>query len=237
MWWQIALWSLLGLFVLLLAALLLLRLQIILEYDGTLHTTVKVLWFRFPIELTKILRQALGIGKPPPEPEPPQEPQEKKEEAPAPPKKSPLGNLYEKEGVLGILDLLGNVVNTLNRTARMFLRHFIINRLNVQIMVAGDDAAMTARKYGRVAAAYYPMIGVIRNGMTVKHYEEQIYPDYLANVGEGRMYLHMSVRVVFLLGTGLVAVKTFLINIWKNNQYNKKQRELRRQNKAVKKQG
>lgn len=213
-------WIVLGVIVLLIAVILAIRVTFIVSYDKTWSTKIRVFFIEKEINLTEILR---GILFPNQVVEEKAEAKKKKEPAPAQPAKKadPLASIkqiYAKDGVAGVVEFIETLFETLGKTFGVFFRHFIIDDLSVKVVVASGDAARTGLDYGRFCSTYYPFIGVIRNGMTVRRYSEEIYADFLAPNGEQKLFFKGSICVMNLLGIVLTAVKTFLVNLIKSKK-------------------
>lgn len=214
-------WIVLGVVLLLITAILAIRVTFIVSYDRKWITKIRILFIEKEINVTQLLRGILF---------PNQVVEEKKEAKNAPPETeksppqqkkdpmAPLKEIYSKDGVAGIIELVQTVIDTLNRAVGVFFRHFIIDELDVKIIVASGDAALTGREYGRVCGAYYPFIGFLRNGMKVRRYSEEIRADFLAPKGEESLFFRGSISVMNLLGIVLTAVKTFLVNLIKSKR-------------------
>lgn len=213
-------WIVLGVFVLLIAAILAVRVTFTVSYDKKWTTKIRIFIIEKEINMTNIIRGILF---------PNQVVEEKKEEkkqeaapqAAAPPAKDPLAPIkaiYAKDGAAGVIEFVQTLMETMGNAVGVFFRHFIINELHIKMIVAGEDAAQTAMSYGRLCGTFYPFIGVIRNGMTVRHYSEEIYADFLAPQGEDTLYFQGSICVKNLLGIVLAAAKTFLVNLIKSRK-------------------
>ena len=59
-----------------------------------------------------------------------------------------------------------------------------IYSLYVMILVGGGDADLIARAYGTLCKYYYPLKGMILNGMKVDNFDDYIQPDFLAEKTE-----------------------------------------------------
>lgn len=127
-----------------------------------------------------------------------------------------LQKLWDDEGLLGILGLLSNVMQTASKAVGTLIRGFHIRSLYVKIIVAGSDAAQTAKKFGKVSSFYYPTIGIILNGMRVDEFSDDIYPDYLAKYTEYGLHFVGSINIYLLVKVVFAAAKTFIVNIIKN---------------------
>lgn len=137
------------------------------------------------------------------------------EQAPAPKKKNPLKALWDKEGLVGILSLASNLLQSVSSAVGTLFRGFHIHSLYVKIIVGGGDAAQIAMSYGTICQFYYPVKGIIANGMRVDNYDDLIMPDYIAPKNEYGLQFIASISVGLLVKVALSAVKTFVINLIK----------------------
>lgn len=213
-------WIILGIFLALILFILLIRFYIICDYvNDALILKVKVLFFEKEIDVDKLIDSMIPSIRAKKE----EKPQEEKKEEPkkakkeGPPKESYIAKLYREKGILGILDLINNLLETVSSLFKTFIKHFIINNLDVRINVSVPfDAAATAQKYGEICGKYYPIIGIVRSNMKVKRYNEDIQADYLGNSTQTEVHFTASINVMNLLGAVFAAAKTFLVNLIKN---------------------
>lgn len=229
-------WIVFGIIVLLIAAILSIRITIMVSsVNSKLVTSFKILFFEKEFDFIKILEMILFPNravdknkekkkkeKPPKKKKPAASKQDEAEKGP----NKYLHDIYLKDGIAGIFELVSNIAQTLSTAVVAFFRHFIINELYVDICITGQDAEDTGREYGHLIGVYYPLIGVIRNGMTVKKYEENIYADFLGIQNSHDIYFRGSIRVVHLLGLAFATVKTFLVNIINTNKEDKKVKQI-----------
>lgn len=213
-------WIVLGIFALLIIFILSVRVRITVISDKTTTAKIKILFFKKEFNLDKILDNVFfpSVSE---KKDKIEETIEEKTEKATTEKKDPLDGIkriYEKDGIAGVFEFFLIIWDSLSAVVAVFLRHFIIDVLDVKIVVASDDAAVTARRFGRVAAAYYPFIGLVRNGMTVKKYNEDIAADFLLKEGYEKIYFKGSICVMNLLGIVLVGAKTFLVNYIKSKK-------------------
>lgn len=229
----------------LLVLVLSVRATFYVSYKGSWKTRVRILFFEKEISLSQLLQLVLfpkqsgeaaaeeqknkkSKKQPKNEPaadgaeadvhnaQPPAAPQSAPA-APAKPKKPGyLQSLYQEEGICGILSLVSTLLSTAGAAVSRLFKDLYISDLYVKIITGGNDAAQIAQSHGRTCALYYPLIGVVRNGMKVANYQEIIYADYLAPQTETEMNLVISLSVKNLFGILLSAGKTFLVNFIKN---------------------
>lgn len=145
------------------------------------------------------------------------QPEQKKAE----PKPNPILKLWNEEGIVGILSLVGNLLETANSAILTLIRGLHIYSLYVMIIVGGYDADMIGRFYGKICQYYYPVKGIILNQMKVDDYDDVIYPDFLADRTEYEFQLIASISVGLLLKVVLKAGFVFLKNLIQNKKGNK----------------
>ena len=134
----------------------------------------------------------------------------------AEPKKNPIAKIIDEDGVVGIMLLASNLVETLNTAVTTLFRGLHIYSLYVKMIVGGADAEEIARAYGRICGFYYPLKGMILNGMKVDQYDDYIQPDFIAPFNEYGFQLIASMNVALILKIGIKAGTKFLVNLIKN---------------------
>lgn len=132
-----------------------------------------------------------------------------------------LQKLFDEDGIVGILLLISNMFQTASSAINTLFRGFHIYSLYVKMIIGGGDAADVAQTYGSICSYYYPVKGIILNGMTVDEYDEIFVPDFIAPRSEYGLQLIGSISIRLLLRMGFSAVKTFLVNMIQNNKNNK----------------
>ena len=143
-----------------------------------------------------------------------------KEEAPAKeePKPNYIKKIWDDEGFVGIMLLFTNLVETVNSAVTTLFRGLHIYSLYVKMIVAGYDAADCARSYGKICGIYYPLKGMILNGMKVDMYDDYVQPDFIAPKSEYGFQLIASINVALVLKIALKAGKVFVVNLIKNKK-------------------
>lgn len=135
-----------------------------------------------------------------------------------PKQKSPnmITKIIDEDGIVGIMTLVSNLIETLNTAVTTLFRGLHIYSLYVSILVGGADAAEIATAYGKICGVYYPIKGMILNGMKVDQYDDYIQPDFIAERNEYEFQLIASMSVGLVLKIGIKAGFTFLLNLIKN---------------------
>ena len=128
-----------------------------------------------------------------------------------------IKNIWDKDGIVGIMDLVSNMLETASSALSVLMKGFHIYSLYVKIIVGGGDADEIARAYGRICGFYYPVKGAVLGGMKVDNFDDLIVPDFIAPRNEYGFQFIGSISVGLLLKVALLAGKTFLVNIIKNN--------------------
>lgn len=213
-------------------------------YDKGWKTSVQVLFIKKDIELGKIINFILFPDKagkqaaeekkkkkerkksqnqeqkadenPTENTQPQAENEEISEQVPAQKKQNFITKLIDEEGIVGILTLVSNLLETVSTAMTTLFRGLHIYSLYVKMIIGGGDAAQIAHDYGRICGIYYPIKGVILNGMKVDQYDDLIEPDFIAEQNEYEFQLIASINVALLLKVGIKAGITFLKNMIKN---------------------
>lgn len=144
------------------------------------------------------------------------EPEKTKTEPNQQPKKNPIAKIIDEDGIVGIMLLASNLVETLNTAVITLFKGLHIYSLYVKMIVGGADAEEIARAYGRICGFYYPLKGMILNGMKVDQYDDYIQPDFIAPANEYGFQLIASINIALILKIGIKAGAKFLVNLIKN---------------------
>lgn len=127
-----------------------------------------------------------------------------------------IKKLYDEQGIVGILLLLSNLLQTVNSAITTLFKGLHIYSLYVKMIIGGADAADIGSMYGTICSIYYPVKGIVLNGMKVDQYDDYIQPDFIAPRSEYEFQFIASINVGLLLKVVLKAGKVFLVNLIKN---------------------
>ncbi len=201
-------------------------------FDNGWKTKIKILFIEKDIQLSKLLSFIVA-----PEKAAAQVVEERKEEKNKPKKNSAesdkkvsnnenndnkpqkqnfIAKILDEEGVVGILLLLSNVIQTLNSAVNTLIKGLHIYSLYVKMIIGGGDASDIAQKYGSVSGIYYPIKGFILNGMKVDNFDDYIQPDFIAPCSEYEFQFIGSISVGLLVKVLFKAGKVFVVNLIKN---------------------
>lgn len=198
-------WVLLGLLALIIAVLCI-KVVVSVEYSEK-RTEVFVKWLFLKIPLYPAKKKEAATGEESKTEEKPTEAAKKQSSA------GPLKLLYEAEGIDGLIEIVKRVFSYLGTFFGGLFRAFIIEDFQLDVCCAKKDAAATAIYYGEVSAALFPMLGAIASGCTMKNYDINIYPDFLARYSEASFYLRLHVVPVRLVGITLALVFKLLFKV------------------------
>lgn len=216
-----------------LALILSLSAEFTIIFDKGWTTRIRVLFIEKDIELSKILsfilfpekagKEAAEERKKEEKDEPKVE--EVKEETKAeqpkvedkkPAKKNPIAKILDEEGIVGIMILVSNLLQTAGAAVSTLIKGLHIYSLYVKMIIGGDDAADIGMFYGTVCGYYYPLKGMILNGLKVDQYDDLVIPDFIAPSSEYEFQFIGSINIALLLKVVLRAAKVFLVNFIKN---------------------
>ena len=156
-----------------------------------------------------------------------EKPKKEKTEESASPKSNIFKDFYNNQGFAATVNLIRTAAAQLGGFLKGVYRAFVIENLTVLLRVsAGDDAAQTAIKYGKVCSAVYPAMGFICSNMKVKQYDVNVVPDFISAENTATFKLSLSVRPIKL--TNAVIVLAFrlifkvLLKLLKGSKKNNK---------------
>lgn len=101
------------------------------------------------------------------------------QQKPAPKKEEKKENDFLKElGLSGVVNLFTKLVELASGVLKDLFVHIIIKSFALSIKVAGNDAADTAVKYGKVCSVVYPLTSALIRSMKYSDYGVDILPDF-----------------------------------------------------------
>lgn len=216
--------------VVLFALILSISAELTLIYDGGWQTRVQVLFIKKDIELSKLLNFVLfpdKAGKEAAEKQKEKKENKEKQKAVAQENKSnentqnkaksnPIKKIIDNDGIVGVIVLASNLVETLNSAVITLFKGLHIHSLYVKMIIGGGEAADIGMEYGKICGMYYPLKGAILNGMKVDNYDDFIQADFIAPASEYELQLIASMSVGLVLKIAIKAGTVFLVNLIKN---------------------
>ncbi|HZK20765.1 MAG TPA: hypothetical protein VFC76_00660, partial [Oscillospiraceae bacterium] len=124
-----------------------------------------------------------------------------------------LKDLWNAHGYDGLVKMLKDSVDALNKFLGSTLKAIIIDELYYTMVVSKPDAAQTAIEYGKVCMELYPLFGSIVSRLKTRRYDINIHPDYIAYKNE--MYLRVKLLVIprKILNAAIVFVVRLLFKV------------------------
>ena len=169
-----------------------------------------------PKPLTDEQKQAIAELKAEAEAELSEETENNAETENKPEKPNYIKRILDEDGVVGLMLLITNLIQTLNSAITTLIKGLHIYSLYVKMIIGGGDVADIGEKYGSICGWYYPLKGLILNQMKVDQYDDLITADFIAPRSEYEFQLIGSISVGLLVKVALKAVKVFLVNYFKN---------------------
>lgn len=213
--------------------ILILSIPVVLDLEYTDSFKCKVSWLFVKFDIYPPKEKKEKAQKPKKEKPPKEKPAE---ESPTPSqivekKDNFIKTFYNNQGVLGIIELIGNCASYLGKFSKGFLKSIYIRKLHIRISVTESDAAKTALKYGKICQEVYPPLGFICSSCHVKNYSVNIWANYCGEktVGEfetrvalvPRSVINAGIALVIRLGVQLLKVVFTNIKANKNNNNTK----------------
>ncbi len=129
-------------------------------------------------------------------------------------KKNPVREFTKKNGLEGVIELLKEIVTMILKLADAVRRHLVISRMRLDLLVAGEDPADTAMKYGYACSAIYPLVSMIDRHTKLRRHEEYIDAGFQAEHTQVCLILDVHIVPVFAVIAAVEAligsIKIFL---------------------------
>ena len=212
---MIALYIILGI-ILFFIAVLSIRFKVYLNYDKKIESYAQWLFIKIPLyprpeKNPKKEKKKKDDGEKDEKKDESEE--EKKEESPKKKKDNILLTFYNNEGLDGVINILTSLMRALDKVSRRITHCFVLNLFTLNAAVARGDAAETAIAYGKYASVIFPLAGNIISRCSVKKYDINISPDYLADKGECQLEIDMAVSPRKLINSVILLVFDLLFNV------------------------
>ena len=170
-----------------------------IAYDGDLSVVVRVLGI--PITLV---------------PQPEGKPKRRSRKAKAEPSQKPskfkeLVSLMKQDDLAGTLHFLHGVARLASQAEGRLLRSVTVDRLDLQLLIATDDPATTAQRYGQVCSVLYPALAGIESVVTIRQRHLRVEPNFLMEKSAVRFDVSLRMSVWRLLGAGIALLWGILL--------------------------
>ncbi len=104
------------------------------------------------------------------------------------------------------------LLQTAKKPLGLLYRHLWVRRLDLQLVIAREDAAQTAIAYGQMNGWVHGAWAALSHLVRMKKSQVQVLADYLSRGDRLRLSFELRLRTVFLLAAGIQFFWSFL---WK----------------------
>ena len=129
-------------------------------------------------------------------------------------KKKSFKSFLKGHSLSGKLSALFNILNEILNKAKFLLKRSKVEKFELDVTVAGDDAAVTAIEYGAVCAVVYPAVSLILNYNKALKENINIVCDHTNTKPTLKFYGVVSIRLIHLLAL-LSILPAILRNVMK----------------------
>ena len=203
-----------------LGTLLMHPLVVELFYDDTLHLKVRFLFYTYQIAPPKKKKKKSADGKEKPEDAKASSEQtdpkktSEEEEKPAK-KKNALKDYVDKNGLDGLMELVGLIVRIVGETRGRLSKYLVIRKLVIRAVVVGEDSAKTALMYGYACSGIYPAVSFLQEHTQLIYREVDLSAGFLAEKTAVELTLQARISLMMVLGILISEAVKFLIAIAK----------------------
>lgn len=195
-----------------LAIILLIPINIYLDYDGE-NTKF---WVRYGFIKYNILPQKSKKEK---KPKPKKEKTKTKEKNSNKKEKekssNPFSGFLEENGVGGLIEVLCEVLRIVKDFSSSIRRNLIVKKLSIAVVVGGDDAYQTAMNFGYMCSGVYPVVGGLSALLEFKKLPEiDIKADFDSKQNKANLFFQLSIKPLNILTSagiyGIKALKLYM---------------------------
>ena len=192
--------------------LLMLPFRVKVEYEDEVHIRIGFAFLNFTV-----LPQKPKKPRKPKKSRKKKKPDENKkpETKPEKKKKNPILEYKDKHGLEGLLDLIREIVHIVVDLLKGLAKHLKISDLVINAVIAGEDSADTAMKYGYACSVIYPAVSLLENKAVLKKHKEDISAGFLAEKTVIEFRFTAKIRVLFILAAVIPSLFKFLKTIAK----------------------
>lgn len=191
-----ALYIILGI-LLFLFLLTLFNIYVYVIYDNELFLSVKVAFIKI-----KILPPEEKKKKAEKKPKKEKKKKKKKKSDEKPEKKKPnkLTAYFKQKGVSGIVNIVKRISKLAVGVLKDLFKKITIEKLKIEIKIAGETAEDTAVRYGEVCSVFFPALRLITQIVKVKIYDVNVNPDFTDGAkSDAKADVVAKIRILSLL--------------------------------------
>lgn len=174
--------------------LLMIPLKIDLEYDDEVRLKVGYLFLKYTI-----LPQQAKKEKPKKKKKAAEKKKEEKKKEPEKKQKNPILEYADKHGLDGLLELVKAIAKIVVDVLKSMAKHLVIKKLVIRAIIAGEDSADTALKYGYACSVIYPALSIIDRNTRLKYHSEDISAGFLCEKTMAELEFTAIIKPLWLL--------------------------------------
>lgn len=195
--WTAVLYSLLGLFLLLLVVLLI---PVFLQLDFLGELSLRVRFLGIPVFRYSSDKPSGVVEKS----------DAKKESDNAEPSLwDMVAQTLKNDGVTATVQYIQKGASLVTCAVRKVLRIVTLDKLIIKLTVASEDAAHTAQDTGKICAVLYPSITALQSVLKIRSREVTVTPDFLAEKGKAEIHIAAHAMLLRILWVGFVLIRQY----------------------------
>ena len=125
-------------------------------------------------------------------------------------KSKSIRDTFKDQGLNGIIGLIKEISRLALGILRRLFSHIIIDDLNMNFIIVGNDAADTAVKYGYACATIFPSLNIIMNIANCKRRTVKIKPGFDENESEIEFLIKFHIKPIFAISTLIIAAFKYI---------------------------
>ncbi len=120
-----------------------------------------------------------------------------------------MAQQFKTEGVSAVLGTVKALAVLAVGALKRVLKSVTVDRLQLQLIIASEDAAATAQNTGKVCAVLYPSLTVLQGVLRIRRRAVTVTPDYLGEKGRVSADVRLHVIPIRILWAALWTVLKF----------------------------
>ncbi len=183
--------------------LLIMPISVTMDYADQLNVSIRYLFIKInPLKPKKEKKQ----------------PKKKEEKETKEKKPNKLTEMIQEKGALNFLKILSEILKIAFNKFYKLLKKIKVNKLEIYFVAGGENASDTALLYGKASGIVYPFVSGLVSVCKCKNYKVLVDADYKSEKPMVNASIKLSIRPLFILGTGfsmLFSVIPFIIKLRK----------------------
>ncbi len=138
-------------------------------------------------------------------------------------KENYISKLFKQKGLSGFLSILKELTVLSTEAIRKIFLKILIDKINLDIMVVGEDACDTALKTGKIKSFISLCLLKVVKDVNSNRYNVNIYPGFSSEKTKVDFYARIHFKPISILNIAVVTAFKFVKSVYKNQK--KLQRE------------